>query len=301
MKPVHLPRMLRAPCAPCARPPHVEIFGLLHSQPARLIVIILFLLSVICVMPIPSAGAPPDGAADTARTSAADQPAIVISQVYTGGGMRNALYQNDFIELHNAGQTAVSVSGWSVQYEKTGFRSVIEIAGTIPSGGYYLVWGNSTKACDGAACGAPLPPADASSNPLVELANGTGTVYLVTHSGDIDIGCGFVPGVVDKFGYGTATCQEGDTPAPGGTSTQAFSRLDNGCQDQDQNATDFVMAAPSPRNSQSPVTVCKPNAVSLTGAQAARMRGPIAWLAVVALLALVVTARFLVNRTAPPA
>jgi hypothetical protein len=41
---------------------------------------------------------------------------VVISQVYGGGGNSGAPYQNDFIELFNAGSTPQSLQGWSVQY-----------------------------------------------------------------------------------------------------------------------------------------------------------------------------------------
>src|SRR5690348_11369174 len=42
-------------------------------------------------------------------------PAIVISQVYGGGGNSNAILKNDFVELFNPGTVSVSVAGWSVQ------------------------------------------------------------------------------------------------------------------------------------------------------------------------------------------
>src|SRR5262249_10309639 len=41
---------------------------------------------------------------------------VVISQVYGGGGNTGATLTNDFVELFNRGQTAVNVTGWSVQY-----------------------------------------------------------------------------------------------------------------------------------------------------------------------------------------
>src|SRR5947207_9376807 len=42
--------------------------------------------------------------------------AIKISQVYGGGGNSGSTYRNDFIELYNSGNTAVDITGWSVQY-----------------------------------------------------------------------------------------------------------------------------------------------------------------------------------------
>src|SRR5207249_982486 len=42
--------------------------------------------------------------------------AIVISQVYGGGGNTGATYTNDFIEIFNRGASSVSLNGWAVQY-----------------------------------------------------------------------------------------------------------------------------------------------------------------------------------------
>jgi predicted extracellular nuclease len=67
---------------------------------------------------------------------------LVISQVYGGGGNANATLKNDFIELFNPGTEAVSLAGWSVQYNSAnGLNAwqVTPLSGTIPAGGYYLV------------------------------------------------------------------------------------------------------------------------------------------------------------------
>ncbi|MFZ1795449.1 MAG: lamin tail domain-containing protein, partial [Dokdonella sp.] len=42
--------------------------------------------------------------------------AVVISQVYGGGGNSGSTYTHDFIELFNAGSTAQDLTGWTVQY-----------------------------------------------------------------------------------------------------------------------------------------------------------------------------------------
>src|SRR5687767_382197 len=41
---------------------------------------------------------------------------MVISQVYGAGGNAGAVFQNDYVELFNAGNAPASLSGWSVQY-----------------------------------------------------------------------------------------------------------------------------------------------------------------------------------------
>ena len=40
----------------------------------------------------------------------------MISQVFGGGGNSGAPFRNDFIEIFNAGNSTVNLSGWSVQY-----------------------------------------------------------------------------------------------------------------------------------------------------------------------------------------
>ena len=39
---------------------------------------------------------------------------IRISQIYTRGGESGAIYQNDFIELYNRGNSVVDINGWSL-------------------------------------------------------------------------------------------------------------------------------------------------------------------------------------------
>src|SRR6185295_8941236 len=70
------------------------------------------------------------------------KPALVISQVYGGGGNSGGVFRNDFIEIFNPGASAVNVAGWSVQYIGANTATswaVTPITGTIPAGGYYLV------------------------------------------------------------------------------------------------------------------------------------------------------------------
>src|SRR5476651_2667781 len=68
-------------------------------------------------------------------------PALVISQIYGGGGNAGATFKNDFIEIFNPGSAPVNVAGWSVQYASATGTSwaATPLTGTIPAGGYYLV------------------------------------------------------------------------------------------------------------------------------------------------------------------
>ncbi len=68
-------------------------------------------------------------------------PDVVISEVYGGGGNSGATFTNDFMELYNRGTSAVSLTGWSVQYASaTGSTwQVTALSGSIAPGGHFLV------------------------------------------------------------------------------------------------------------------------------------------------------------------
>src|SRR6266542_4389364 len=191
----------------------------------------------------------------------ADSPDIVISQIYGGGGNSGAQFSNDFIELFNRGTTAVSVTGWSVQYASAAgafstFRT--NLSGTIQPGQYYLV-----QEAAGTNTPAPLPTPDATGT--IAMSATSGKVALVTNTTNLNCGttipCFPNPAIRDFVGYGTpATTFEGSGPtSPSLTNTTAAFRNDSGCVDSDDNAADFSNAAPAPRNSASPTHTCPPD------------------------------------------
>lgn len=179
---------------------------------------------------------------------------IVISQVYGGGGNSTAPYSNDFVELHNRGNTSVSLAGWSVQYAgATGTSwSAAPLSGSIPPGGFYLV-----QLATGGAVGSALPTADA-TGPM-NLSATTGKVALLNSTTLLSGTCPTGGTIVDFVGYGTtANCYEtAAAPAPSSSNTTAIFRASSGCTDANNNATDFVTpATPSPRNSASTGVNC---------------------------------------------
>src|SRR5680860_1244553 len=86
---------------------------------------------------------------------------VVISEVYGGGGNSGATLTNDFVELHNAGDVAVDVTGWSVQYaSSTGSNwRATELTGSIAPGQRYLV-----QQAQGNGGTTPLPTPDATGS-----------------------------------------------------------------------------------------------------------------------------------------
>jgi DNA/RNA endonuclease G (NUC1) len=166
---------------------------------------------------------------------------IVISQVYGGGGNSGATYKNDFIELHNIGATPVSLNGWSVQYAASGGTSwqKTDLTGTLQPGLYYLVQ-------EGAGSGGTtaLPTPNASGG--IAMSATAGKVALVSNNTLLTGSCPLGAPVVDFVGFGTAAnCAEG-SPTPTLSNTTAALR---GNADTDNNAADFTVGAPNPRNS----------------------------------------------------
>jgi len=185
-------------------------------------------------------------------TPPASHEKIVINQVFGGGGNSGAPFRNDFIEIFNAGNTAVNLSGWSVQYASataTTWSLTPLTAVVLSPGQYYLVQqagGNN---------GATLPTPDATG--AIAMAAGSGKVALVKNTTALTGACPNDPNIVDVVGYGsTATCFRGSGPAPGASNTNAAARKTNGCTDTQNNASDFSLATPNPKNINAPLNPC---------------------------------------------
>jgi DNA/RNA endonuclease G (NUC1) len=189
-----------------------------------------------------------DAQARTANTTIAllvQQPHVVISQVYGGGGNSGATYQNDFVELYNPSGITFDLTGWSLQYTSStgdGWEFTMQpLGGTIAPGEYLLIALGS-----GGATGSPLPAANIVGE--INMSGTTGKVALVNNFDPLEGVCPLGDSnIVDFVGYGTgANCAEtANAPAPSNTS--AIFRLNNGATDSDNNSTDFVTAVPNPR------------------------------------------------------
>ncbi|WP_295762096.1 ExeM/NucH family extracellular endonuclease [Undibacterium sp.] len=186
--------------------------------------------------------------AASAASAASD---VVISQVYGGGGNSGAVYKNDFIELFNRGANAVSMNGWSVQYASatgTSWQVTTLPNLTLQAGQYLLV-----QEAAGSAGSANLPTPDKLGT--IAMSGTTGKVALVNSITAITSASS--PAVLDLIGFGpTATAFEGSAPAALSSNTNALLRANDGCTDENQNATDFSALVAAPRNSASPLHVC---------------------------------------------
>src|SRR5437763_3113457 len=183
-----------------------------------------------------------------ATPAAAVSPDIVLSQVYGGGGNSGAPYGNDFVELYNRGGSAVSLAGWTVQYASATGSSwqKTTLSGSLAPGAHYLV-----QEAAGAGGGAALPTPDATGT--VNLSATAGKVALVTNGTALtcSTGCATAAGVRDFVGYGSTASSAEGSPTANLSNTTAALRGNAGATDTDNNAADFTVGAPTPRNSSS--------------------------------------------------
>ncbi|WP_429845170.1 chitobiase/beta-hexosaminidase C-terminal domain-containing protein [Brevibacillus sp. FIR094] len=198
----------------------------------------------------------PTGWMPQAKAARADH--VVISEVYGGGGNSGALYKNDFIELYNPTDTAVSVGGWSVQYASatgTAWQKA-GLTGSIAPYGFYLV-----QLASSGSTGGDVPTPDDSGT--LNLSGSNGKVALVND--DVTLTGADVTSqtsVVDMVGFGTANSSEGNSPAPAPSNITSAQRISNASGivpnggngwDTNNNGNDFITGAPTPKNTQSPV------------------------------------------------
>lgn len=185
-----------------------------------------------------------------------DTANLVISEVYGGGGNSGAQFTNDFVEIFNRGTTAINFAAtpYSVQYAGAtasfGSSKVDLNSGTMAPGQYFLVQ------LSGGANGAPLPTPDATGS--IAMAATAGKTALVAGTTALTgSGCPLATNVSDFIGYGTtADCFQGSGRAPAPGNASADLRKAGGCTDTNDNAADFLVSAPFPRNTSSPSNNC---------------------------------------------
>ncbi len=192
---------------------------------------------------------------------------VVISQVYGGGGNTGAQFTHDFIEIFNRGTTPADLTGRSVQYTSAtgtgnfGANSgqLTELPSIVLAPGQYLLIEEGA----GAGNGVGLPSPRVTDATPIAMAATAGKVALV--EGITSLGCNgsttpcsaaALARIIDLVGYGNATFFEGSGTAPTLTNTTAAFRQAGGCQDTDDNTSDFLAAPPGPRTLATPASSC---------------------------------------------
>ncbi len=179
--------------------------------------------------------------------------ALVLSQVYGGGGNSGAPYTNDFVVIHNRSNASVSVAGFSIQYGSSGGTtwSVTPLTGSIAAGGYYLV-----KLGPNGTVGSPLPTAETTGATTINLSGTAGKVALVNNSTALSGACPVSASIVDFVVYGTGVnCATNAATAPP-SNTTSVTRQFGGCANSGANNVDFAVTAPNPQNGATNPFVC---------------------------------------------
>lgn len=181
--------------------------------------------------------------------SDAVSPNLVISQFQVAGG--SSVPANDeFIEIHNTSSSSIDLNGFRVVYRSASGTNDVVFAqwttGTIvPAGGYYLI---ASTSYDGTVT--PNLTYNPSTCSCSMSATGGG---LAIRNGASNSGV-----IFDSVGYGSASnafIETAVTTAPAANASQA--RVNNGCQDTDNNANDFSTVNPAaPRNGSTAPNTC---------------------------------------------
>src|SRR5687767_8412251 len=75
-----------------------------------------------------------------AQAAVSPTAAVVVNEIYGGGGNSGATVSHDFVELYNTTDAAIDLSTWSLQYKTAvgGSWNVHPLNGVIEAGDYFL-------------------------------------------------------------------------------------------------------------------------------------------------------------------
>jgi hypothetical protein len=158
-------------------------------------------------------------------------PHLVISQFQTGRATPNV--NDEFVEIHNTSSNPVDLNGYRLVYRSSGGQSdvtnpfaVWTTSTIIPAGGFYLV---ASTSYDG-----PVAP-NMTYDPVACSCSMSGTNGgLAIRQGPSNTGA-----IIDSVAWGTVTngFNEGTpaTPHPIDANDNSKARVQNGCQDSDNN------------------------------------------------------------------
>jgi hypothetical protein len=199
-------------------------------------------------------------------------PSLVISQLYVGGGATNALFKNDFVELHNKSGNTIALSGKSIQVSTAAgnFLAKFNLPNvSIVGGGFYLIQFGS----DGNN-GINLPTPDAIATILIPMNAGKVALVNSTNSlscGSANLVCSATQSdlIIDLVAYGSVTgIKEGTSLAALNESNVASRKpIASACEDTNNNSNDFSIIQNANitdiRNSSSALNSCLPGCTNM--------------------------------------
>jgi len=185
-------------------------------------------------------------------------PNLVISQFQPG---TSAVPNDEFVEIKNIGSSPIDLNGYRVVYRSqngtndVGPFAVWTTTTILQPGQFYLIASTSYS-------GSVTP--NLTYNPTAcACSMSAGNGHLGIRQGDMNTGA-----LIDAVGWGTGSgvLFEGTrTSAPGSGNSQA--RKQSGCQDSDNNVTDFETFAPfAPRNTSTTPATCSGGGTTLFAA-----------------------------------
>jgi len=195
-----------------------------------------------CLVPDAGTDAPVDAPVDAGPQCT---PGLVIGEVFAQGGNTVA---NDYVVIRNRNGSAVSLAGMSLQTINGGGNgdwSVVNLTGSIPARGFYLV----QFAAGGS--GTAIPTADATST--IDLQDTSVRIAIVSTTTALT---GDTPGpFIDGIGVGDTIPLEGTDLIfhPDG---QALRRKTDRCTDTNKSAADFEAATAAPANTSTAALAC---------------------------------------------
>ena len=173
------------------------------------------------------------------------EAAVVISQLYGGGGNAGATLKRDFIEIFNNGNSPAMVGGWSVQYASSAGTSwqvtPIPAGITLQPGQYLLI-------SEGAGAGGTVDVSGDVSG-AIAMSGAAGKVALANSAAPLAGAAPTGGALVDIVSYGPAATPTEGSPTAATSNTTAALRNTGGCIDTNDNSADFAVGAPNPRNS----------------------------------------------------
>jgi hypothetical protein len=184
----------------------------------------------------------------------------VISEIYGAGGNSGAVYNADFVELHNRTGQSMTLSGWALQYASTAGSSwsvaVIPPNTSVGAGGYLLL-ALGPLGTNGVA----LPSGARPLSRTIDMSSTSGKVAFTSSSTALSGSCPTADSIVDFVGYGTANCAAGNMAAPTLSASHAALRgsssgASEACTDTAVNGADFTAGAPLLHGSMSNVCAC---------------------------------------------
>lgn len=175
---------------------------------------------------------------------------LVINEVYARGGSANQPYTHKFVELFNPTASDIDLAGLSLQYYSAGGTSaslVVDLVGTVPAEGYFLIQGGSNG-----EAGIALSGVDQVSD--LSPSGTKGTIALVRGTSGLELtnplNAAGDERFVDLVGFGDAGIAETAPASYPGKNSQPGSITRTDGADSDDNSADFTFAeTPTPTGS----------------------------------------------------